>query len=92
MDNDQRYINIPYPILRRKDLSGNAKMIYGFIGGFWSGDCKASNKYIGTVIGASARSVTRAVKELRIKRLIIRIPVMEKGMQIGSILKLTKDE
>lgn len=92
MASDERYINIPYPILRRKDISHTAKMIYGFIGGFWSGDCKASNAYIARIIGSSERSVSRALTDLRVKRLVLSIRVMDKGLQIGRILKLTKDD
>lgn len=88
MVNDARYINIPYPILKRKNLSDKAKMLYGFIGGFWSGDCKAGNKYIGTVIGASERSVSRAITELKTKGLIVSSRLMIDGMQVGRMLKI----
>lgn len=85
---EDKYINIPYKILRRKDLSSTSKMVYGFANGFMEDYCQASNDYIGKVLGCSGRTIQRAVKELRDKKLI-RVRIVTKDGKIkGRIINI----
>ena len=84
----EQYINVPYKILKKKDISDKAKLIYGLVNGFFTGDFKAGNAFIGRTLGCSVRSVQRAVKELREANLILSEVVVEDGVVKGRILKI----
>ena len=62
---DKRYVNIPYTILKRKDIGDKAKMVYGLIKGFWGGQCVASDSFLGKTLGCSTRTAQRAIRELK---------------------------
>ena len=88
---EQKYINIPYNILRRRDLSNNAKLLYGLVQGFWAGDFQASNEWIGKTLGISSRSAQRAVKELKQQKVILSQIIVENGAVKGRKITLVKD-
>lgn len=61
----EQYINIPYSIMMRSDLSQSQKIIYGFVNGFQDNNvCYASNTYIGEVLNLSPDGVSRCVSTL----------------------------
>ncbi len=61
----EQYINIPYSIMMREDLSQTEKIIYGFINGFKGNNvCYASNAYISNVLVLSERQVSRSISKL----------------------------
>ncbi|MBU5669627.1 helix-turn-helix domain-containing protein [Peptoniphilus sp. MSJ-1] len=65
------YINIPSKVLENKNLSDKAKILYGQINRLSSkGNCWASNKYLGDLIDATPRTVTRLIKKLKDNYLI----------------------
>lgn len=88
---DERYIHVHYTTLRRKDISDRAKLLYSLVGGFWSGEFKASNVWISSILGCSVRSTQRAVAELRDKRLIRSDIIVKDGVTVGRIITLTRD-
>lgn len=88
MPQDSRYINIPYSILRNRRLSDKEKMLYGYIAGFFDGECVASNEYIGTIIGGSKRTIQRCLKSLIEKGFITKRLVFDNGVCIGRILRI----
>ena len=85
-----KYIHIPYNILGKKDLSNNAKLVYGLVQGFWEGDFTASNEHVGKVLGMSKRSAQRAIRELREAELIITTNVIKDGVMVGRVIKIRK--
>lgn len=60
------YAVIPISILENKNLSANAKLLYGEIMALSkkSGKCYATNKYIAEILGLSYRSIPNLLKEL----------------------------
>ena len=80
------YILIPNEIIRRKDLSDKAKMIYGFIQGWFEDECVASNKYIAGMLGTTERTVKRCIKELMDKKLIRKRLVFKNNQCVGRVL------
>ena len=84
------YIHIPYKVLMRRDLSQNAKLLYGLVGGFFDGEFTAGNIYISNVLGISKRSVQRALGELKDKHIAIATNVLKGGRVVGRIITLTK--
>ena len=87
---EDKYIHIPYPILRRKGLSDKAKMIYGLVQGFWDGDFHATANTISSIMGCSKRSVQRATAELVEAKLVFNKKVIEDGQTKGRILTIIK--
>ena len=81
---------IPYHVLRRKDLSDKAKLVYGFIQGFFDGDCRASNEFVGRLLATTPRTIQRAVTELLNKRLVRRNIVTKDNRIVGRILIINK--
>ena len=57
---------IPVSILENKNLSANAKLLYGEICALSkkSGKCYATNDYLGSVLGLKERSIPNLLKEL----------------------------
>ncbi len=83
---EENFVLVPYRILKRKDISEKAKLLYGFVAGFKSGDCIASNEFISKITGASVRKIQRGLKELDDKGLIFRKMVMENNEVVGRII------
>lgn len=87
---DEQYINISYNMLKKKGISSRGKLIYGFVSGFFEGDCCVSNEYLAKVLGTTTRTVQREVKKLIDKELIIRSIVIKDKVIQGRILKIRK--
>lgn len=87
---ENNYINIPYPVLNRTDLSDKAKLLYGLIAGFWDNTFKASNEWIATVLGTTPRTVQRTLKELKKKNLITVTIITEGGYVKGKLIIIKK--
>ena len=87
---DNRFINIPYHILFRKDISDKGKILYGLVNGFFDGEFKASNKYVAQLLNTTPRNVQKTVKQLVEKRLIRRTVVVEDGITKGRVLIVNK--
>ena len=88
--NKEKYVHLTYSILGRKDLSDKDKIVYCFIQGFWSGMCKASDEYIGKIMGCSSRSIARSIRDLKEKKLIWSNPRYKDGKVIGRTLTVIK--
>ena len=89
MKKREQYINVPYYILNKK-VSDKAKLLYGFIGGFFDGQCGASNEYLAKLIGCSPRQIKRVVKELKDNKLILTTNIIKNNLVVGRVLKLVK--
>lgn len=61
------YAVIPVSILTRKDLKPNCKLLYAEISALAkkSGECKATNKYLGEMLGLSENSITDLLNILK---------------------------
>lgn len=65
MDKDYE-IRIPSQLIRDRNLSFSAKVLYGEIARLCgdTGHCHATNAKLGDLLGVSTRSITRMIKDL----------------------------
>lgn len=61
----ERYLQVPYAILNRKDISERAKLIYALIQGFSKGECRVTDAYLSDLFNASPRAIQRDIKQLK---------------------------
>ena len=66
------YFVIPAHIFHHKDLSSNAKLMYGIISNFCDryGKCTASNKFLSEAFNKSENTVSRWISELETSELL----------------------
>ena len=62
----EKYSKIPLSIKNNKNLSSNAKLLYGDIQllCYKNGFCFASNKHLGDILSVTERTITRLLSEL----------------------------
>ena len=85
------YVNVIYPILRRKDLSMREKVLYSWIVGFWTERCTASNEYIAKTFGCDKRSIQRSIAILKEKNLIICRNIIKDGKIVGRMMRSRRE-
>ena len=76
---------IPENIAKREDLNLGAKILYGFLNSYSKKNdiCWASNSYIANYFSTDARTVSRWLKILKEKKLI----VIQKEYKAGRVTK-----
>lgn len=86
------YCVIPSFILKDKEVSDGAKILYGHISGLTqlNGECWASNNYFADLIDKSIPTIKRQIKELKIKNYIsVEINYKNDGKEVESrVIKL----
>lgn len=87
MENDY-YVNIPYVILKNKNMNDKEKILLSLVSGFFDGEFHMSNSTIGRIMGTSARTVQRTFLGLRKKGLVFCKNIIEDGNMVGRVVTL----
>lgn len=90
MEYNDRFVNVPFPILGSKSINFQEKVLLSLIASFFDGDFYMSNKTISKVMGVSSRTTQRAVRVLKEKGMIYSEIVIKDKVIQGRIITLNK--